>query len=101
MTHIEWIAEAERLFGPNPLDWKFTCPACGYVATVREYRDAGAPETAIAFSCVGRWVEDTKRGAFGDGEGPCDYAGAGLIQLNPVKIEGRKRGVFAFAEASS
>ena len=45
----------------------------------------GAPLTAVAFSCVGRW-SGSKREAFGTGEGPCNYAGGGFIGLNPVIV---------------
>lgn len=81
----EWRAMAVSLFGENPMDWRFVCPACGHVATVAEWCKHHAPEGAVAFSCVGRW-SGAKREAFGDGEGPCNYAGGGLICVNPVHV---------------
>lgn len=97
MTHTEWLAEGETLFGPDPMQWRFVCPACKHVAAVNDWKSAGAPEGAVAFSCVGRWG-GAKREAFGDGQGPCNYAGGGLIGLNPVEVEveGRVRRVFAW-----
>lgn len=85
VTAAEWREEAERLFGPDPLKWRFRCPACGHVATVQDWKDAGAPEGAVAFSCVGRWA-GAKREAFAKGEGPCNYAGGGLFAINPIRV---------------
>ncbi len=99
MTLEEWLAEGERRFGPDKPAWRFVCPSCGYVASSREWKDAGAPEGAVAFSCVGRWT-GSEQEAFAKGKGPCNYAGGGLIGLNPVHVEsgGQVLPVFAFAE---
>lgn len=97
MTHTEWLSEGERRFGPDQMKWRFVCPACKHVASVQDYKDAGASMTAVAFSCVGRWM-DRPRDAFGDGPGPCNYAGGGLFGLNPLDVDGRK--YFDFAEAT-
>lgn len=94
MTLGEWHADGVRRFGPDEMAWRFVCPACGHVATTADWKAAGAPETTVAFSCVGRWAGE-KREAFGDGPGPCNYAGGGLIGLNPVAVDGHGR-VFAF-----
>jgi hypothetical protein len=96
MTRDEWLAEAERRFGPDPMNWRFVCPVCKHVASVADWRDAGAPEGAVAYSCVGRWLAESSD-AFTEGSpGPCNYAGGGLFRLNPIEVDGR--GVFDFAE---
>ena len=98
-THDEWLAEAERLFGPDARDWRFECPACNHVASGREWIEAGAPSTAVAFSCIGRWLPKPRE-AFANGAGPCNYAGGGLIGLNPVRVmkaDGTRIDAFAFA----
>lgn len=100
MTREEWLAEAERRFGPDPMKWKFVCPCCKHVTAVEDWKKAGAKEENVAFSCVGRWT-GASRGAFTKGIGPCDYAGGGLFQLNPVRViddEGKEHRVFAFAD---
>jgi hypothetical protein len=94
MTEAEWNAEGERLFGPDQLKWKFVCPACGHIASVQDWKDAGAKSEAAAFSCVGRWLAWC-RDAFESGPGPCNYAGGGLFRLNPVHVGEHQ--VFAFA----
>lgn len=84
-----WEAEGIRLFGDRMRNWKFICPCCGTVQDGNDFLAAGASiETAkgmLGFSCIGR-ILPKRRGAFDKGPGPCDYAGGGLIGLNPVKI---------------
>lgn len=102
----DWRAEAVRRFGEDVFQWRFKCPCCGHVAKVSDWRDAGAPEGSIAFSCVGRWTGGGTGAAFfvkgkDDQEHPtvpCDYAGGGLFGLNPVAVmsEGIVRHVFSF-----
>lgn len=97
MTHAEWKAEAVRRFGPDSNEWRFVCPCCGHVASVKDWRAAGAKDGEIAFSCIGRRAA-TAREAFDKGKGPCNYAGGGLFKLNPTEVDGEK--YFAFAEGS-
>ena len=106
MTHAQWLAEAVRRFGKNPLKWRFVCPVCSTEISVEDYKNAKAPEGAIAFSCIGRYLSMPPRRAFGDGErvdGPCDYTGGGLLQLNPIHVQlddGTVRQTFEFAPQS-
>ena len=102
-THAEWVAEAERRFGKDAMSWRFVCPSCGHVASVRDWKDAGATEGEVAFSCVGRRLANAMAAIFEKGKGPCNYAGGGLFQLNPVtvKFEEKKHRVFAFADEAS
>ncbi len=97
----EWREQAEMRFGPKVDLWRFTCPACSYETTVSEWRRAGAPEGAIAFSCVGRWTGAARDAFVGAAcHGPCNYAGGGLFSLNPVLVrddDGVERRLFAFA----
>ena len=71
MTHEEWTAEAERRFGKNAHDWKFVCPSCGHVASVRDWKEAGATEGEVAFSCVGRRTGAADDRTFRGKGGPC------------------------------
>jgi hypothetical protein len=93
MTYEEWITEARRRFGDDASKWAFVCPSCGHVATVKDWRDAGAPEGEIAFSCVGRHLPGASD--VGERSSPCNYAGGGLFRLNPTEVEGEH--YFAFA----
>lgn len=106
-TLAEWRAKAADLFGDDFMKWKFVCPVCGHVAAVQDWKDAGATARAAAFSCVGRWAGANPMTTKGDigpngikGKGPCNYAGGGLFQLNPVVVvdpDGHETKAFAFA----
>ena len=107
-TLAEWRAKAAELFGADFMKWKFACPVCEHVASVQDWKDAGAPVNAAAFSCVGRWAGPNPEVSKGDiwpnglpGKGPCNYAGGGLFGLNPVSVidpDGIELRAFAFAE---
>ncbi len=88
MTHAEWLAEGTRRFGPDQMKWRFVCPVCRHVASVEDWKTAGASESEVAFSCIGRHIAGARE-ALGDKTkpGPCNYAGGGLFKLNPVKVE--------------
>lgn len=95
MTLDEWKILGLTLYGADQMNWKFQCPCCGFVQTANDYRSAGSPEGAVAFSCVGRW-SGAKREAFGEGEGPCNYSGGGLFRMHKLTVAGRA--VFEFAD---
>jgi len=98
MTDAEWREKGAALFGPDLMEWRFVCPACGHVQCAQDYKDAGAPSGAVATSCVGRWLPGSRKAFGGDGPGPCNYAGFGLFRLNLVDVDGQR--IFTFAEAS-
>ena len=104
VTYEEWRKEAIELFGPDLNKWKFVCPVCGLVASVEDYKKAGAPVDAVGFSCIGRWM-DNPRDAFGEeGPGPCNYAGGGFFRLNPVTVktnDGKETQAFEFARGDN
>lgn len=101
ITYEEWKTEGARRFGEDAMSWRFACPACGHVACVGDWKQAGAPESAVAYSCVGRWTGAADDKTFGKTGGPCQYAGGGLFRLNPVKVttsDGNEHAVFEFAD---
>lgn len=52
----EWRAEAARRFGPDMLKWKFRCPMCGHVASVKDFKDAGAKSPKEGDSSGCNWA---------------------------------------------
>jgi hypothetical protein len=89
------------LFGKDEMKWRFVCPVCKHVQSIQDYKDAGAPKDAVAFSCVGRWIDRSRSVVTGKGKGPCNYAGGGLFRLNPVEVvmeNGEVTHTFAFDE---
>jgi hypothetical protein len=97
LTLEQWRAEGVERFGPDEWNWRFICPCCGHIATPRDWKDAGAPESAVAYSCVGRWAGAKREAIDGFGPGPCNYAGGGLFRLGPITISGRTGTYFDFA----
>jgi hypothetical protein len=96
ISEKDWAAIGRKLYGDDRRDWKFKCPVCGNVATARDYEMAGASEGTVGFSCLGRWTGATS--SF-NGSAPCNYAGGGLIRLNPIFIlteSGHKHNLFDF-----
>ena len=101
VTQDAWVAAGRERYGDDQDAWRFRCPSCGHVAAVSDWRAAGAPMGAVAFSCVGRWdesvtAERAAANAFKGRGGPCNYAGGGLFGLNPVDVDGHD--VFDFAD---
>ena len=96
LTIDEWRSQGAALFGPDEMQWRFICPACNHVASVQDYKDAGAPPAAVGVACVGRFTNRPRK-AFEPGPGPCDYSGLGLICISPVQVDGRP--VFGFDPA--
>lgn len=99
LTYAEWTAEAKALFGEKSDDWKFVCPLCKTITSIKEWRD-NKVEAQIAFSCIGRSNPTKPKPAFANKGGPCDYAGGGLFRMNPVHVtdpEGHVHQLFEFA----
>jgi hypothetical protein len=103
LTRAVWFAEAEKRYGADAKKWRFRCPVCDITTSVQEWKDAGATEGAVAFSCIGRYLPTDPHKAFGKHKTkqPCDYAGGGLFRLNPIHVQdesGREHQVFDFAD---
>ena len=90
ITEAKWKEAAIERYGEDPLKWRFRCPVCGHVASVQDWKDAGAVEGNVAYSCIGRNLDPEKthvRDALrGEGPGPCNYAGGGLFGFNPITV---------------
>lgn len=104
LTHAEWLAEGERLFGSNREDWAFECPLCHHVAQVKDFRDfkdKGATANTAMQACMGRYDPSAVPMFRCDGKNkPCDYAGYGLFRFSPVRVvmdDGEEVHCFAFA----
>ena len=98
----EWRAEARRRFGQDAMKWRFVCPSCGHVQTPEDFKKAGAPSSAVGYSCIGRW-DGHMHVTMGTKPGPCNYTGGGLFNINPIPVvvDGKTVWAFAFADAPS
>lgn len=100
ITFEQWQKEGIEKFGEDQMKWAFVCPSCDYVATVQDWKNAGAKEDEVGFSCVGRHLDAGDEHTFRRDGGPCNYAGDGLFKLNPIRVvfpDGKKVDVFEFA----
>ncbi len=74
----DWLKEAQERFGKEPLDWKFACPCCGHVQSLREFNEAGLNPHKAYTCCASR---------FGlGGKDTCKYTTGGLIRLGRYVI---------------
>jgi hypothetical protein len=94
VQYSAWHADGERRFGPDMLDWRFVCPNCGDVASVREFPEDS--RNAAGAECIGRSAP---------GRG-CNWAAGGLFAgpawvLRTVAGEVRAIPVFRFAALAS
>jgi hypothetical protein len=104
VTLEDFVARAEALFGTDRMNWRFVCPGCGHIASIREYKDAGAPEGAVGFSCIGRYLENCRDWLTGTGNGPCNYTAGGLLGIAPIELigpDGKKSPCFALDESDA
>lgn len=80
----QWRARGKELFGEDFTKWRFRCPVCGHVQTFQDFVDLGLTKEdacgVFYFSCIGRWMEDTK-GTLKNKKSPCDYTCGGLLRL--------------------
>lgn len=92
-TLKEWYEEAEKLYGKSQENWKFKCPRCGHVASIKDFIEAGSDIDSAAQNCIGR----IKKGV------GCDWAAYGLFgTLDKGRIviteDGTRVNVFDFAK---
>ena len=78
MLYADWRAKGTRLYGPDMTDWKFKCPSCGHVHSVREFKDAGVDEE-LAFTCC------SSRFGLG-GRRDCKWTTGGLLRIGGVYV---------------
>lgn len=94
ISRHDWIAKAQKLFGGNPINWKFKCISCGEVQTANDFINAGIEkEKAMQLvyqECIGRHIKD--RG--------CDWCLYGFLHIHELEVEneGTKTAVFRFEE---
>ena len=78
----EWLAEGRELFGRDILKWKFRCPMCGHVASVQDFKDAGAEDPNDSFQeCIGRYRGAGAPSAPDGNPDGCNWAAYGLFGI--------------------
>lgn len=114
MTQDEFLAEAQRRFGPKVRDWKFVCPMCATVQSVEQLLDAvlasgGKKDDVhgyIGYSCIGRFTRQSDAGIAAKNRGQpwdkgCNWTLGGLFQCHTLEvlINGKPRPTFELAPA--
>ena len=55
LSYDDWLERGKALYGPDMLDWKFVCPVCGHVQTLREFADGGVDPDYGVCNCASRF----------------------------------------------
>lgn len=56
VSEKDWNRIGAELFGPNKLDWRFVCPACGHVSTGRRLLELDISDAGrVRRECEGRF----------------------------------------------
>lgn len=110
LTQAELVAEAEERFGKDWLDWAFTCPSCGDVATFRDFKQTGAGAALCGQHCIGRHLgalnkHSNRPNRKKDRRG-CDWTAYGLIRgpwevVVPADEHGPERSIWSFPLATA
>lgn len=79
MKFSDWKAKLIERFGENPENWKFKCPVCGHVQSMKDFKDIGKDINLAYYNCIGRYDKE---------KGGCDYTSGGLFCLNKNTIVG-------------
>ena len=98
----EWEAEGRRRFGNDYMKWRFICPMCGHIASVADFKAAGADNPNCAYSeCLGRY-QGKGSPKKGDSSG-CNWCSYGLFGIPTggcyVITPDGQRHIFDFAPA--
>lgn len=114
-TLKDWLAEGERLFGPDKKLWKWKCSNCGHVQTIADFIELRKlkilsndvdPGQVAYFSCIGRFdtrIPRDKIGTIYDKVklSPCNYTLGGLFcfaNTFVINYKNEKCPVFDFAD---
>lgn len=110
LTQDELLAEATTRFGSDPMRFAFKCPSCGDVASLQDFKDAGARPEQAGQQCIGRSLGALKKpagpgGKNANGRG-CDWTAYGLFRgpweiVLPAEGDKPERSVWGFPLAEA
>lgn len=80
----EWRSEAVKRFGDDPKEWKFVCPSCGMIQSVKDFLELGGCPDDAAQECIGlhKWKSSLK---------PGDALGCGCTSYGIIGTMGKGR----------
>lgn len=100
-TLEEWMNEGKERFGDDFSNWKFKCPACGHVSSIKEFKEFGADPNDAYQKCIGRVNGKGTKDQTDLGNG-CNWAAYGLFGTlgegrTVISDQGNEVNVFDFA----
>jgi hypothetical protein len=100
-TLNEWMEEGKQHFGKDFSNWKFKCPVCERVSSIKDFEDLGADPNDAYQKCIGRVNGKGTKNGEDKGYG-CNWAAYGLFGTlgkgrKVIAEDGREVEVFDFA----
>lgn len=77
-TYVEWMTEGKKRFGDDFNDWKFICPACGHIQSVRDFIYLELDPNDAFKECIGRYNGNMKPATESSKDG-CDWCSYGFF----------------------
>ena len=100
----DWLEEGKRLFGEDVQKWRFQCPMCGKIYSMKEFLDAGGEMNGAYVECIGRHLGAGSPGSADGNPNGCNWAAYGLFGIpnNKGRLiltpDGKVTEVFDFAK---
>lgn len=96
LSYEEWVDKAMELFGKDRKDWKFVCPICGHIQSIKsvlEHNPSLNPED------IQKWIHYSCEGRANEGQG-CYWTLGGIFKIHKVEISylGKDIPSFEFAK---
>lgn len=99
----EWKETGKKLYGDEPINWKWKCPACGHVASAMDFQKLNTDPSRAYQECIGRVNGKGTSNGEDNGNG-CKWTAFGLFKtlgkgINIVTEDGHEVEVFKYANA--
>ena len=89
----DWQNLGKKLYGDDIENWKFKCPACGRIASGKEFKEIGATPDDMYQCCISRFKNDSD----------CKWCAWGLFDICKIRVIApnvdHEVPVFEFADA--
>lgn len=95
INYEDWIKKAKELYGEDPDNWKFKCPICGHIQSIKSVLEHGP---SLERQKVQDWIHYNCEGRINEGYG-CDWTLGGFFHVHKVEVEfnGKLVPVFEYA----
>ena len=82
LSFEEWKDKAIELFGKDSKDWRFVCPSCGHIQSVKSVLEHNP---SLDPNNIQNWINYNCEGRYNEGEG-CDWTLGGLFKIHKLEI---------------